>query len=254
MSAEGNRFQDFFEEGKYVALKNDLYNYLLRRTAIERALSTENCELVLEVGSGISPVMTKTDRIVYSDLSFLACRTLGKVHSRGHHIAADATRLPFLSGTFSHVVCSEVIEHVQDDGAVMRELSRVLRPGGLLLLTFPHRRFYYANDDRFVAHHRRYEIDTVLELLEGSGLRPLHFTKVLGPLEKVLMMSTIAVVEIAQRSSAKTSSNGSPSRAVLLFEPLFRWVNRVLAVLVALDARVMPRAVATCLLIKARKE
>ena len=70
-----NRFQDFFEEGKYVVFKNHFYNYLLRKRAIERILLREDAPLVLEIGSGISPVMTKTDRIVYSELSFLALKT-----------------------------------------------------------------------------------------------------------------------------------------------------------------------------------
>jgi hypothetical protein len=55
MSKNKNRFQDFFENEKYVSLKNHLYNYLLRRRAVEKAMQNEPKELVLEIGSGISP-------------------------------------------------------------------------------------------------------------------------------------------------------------------------------------------------------
>jgi hypothetical protein len=65
-----NRFQDFFKENKYTTLKNYLYNYHLRKLAVEKNLQNENTELILEVGSGISPVMMKSRDIIYSYLSF----------------------------------------------------------------------------------------------------------------------------------------------------------------------------------------
>jgi len=47
--------------------------------------------------------------------------------------------LPFANATFDNVSISEVIEHVADERAVLAELTRVLKPGGRLLLTTPHR-------------------------------------------------------------------------------------------------------------------
>ncbi|MBU4344302.1 MAG: hypothetical protein KKC73_02640 [Proteobacteria bacterium] len=73
---KANRFQDFFEESKYTLLKNYLYNYRLRKMAVEKSLQHENIKLILQMGSGISSVMTRTDSIVYSDLSFTALRLL----------------------------------------------------------------------------------------------------------------------------------------------------------------------------------
>lgn len=51
--SKANRFQNFFEENKYTLLKNYLYNYLLRKMAVEKSLQHENIKLILEVGSGI---------------------------------------------------------------------------------------------------------------------------------------------------------------------------------------------------------
>ncbi len=52
-------------------------------------------------------------------------------------VNGDATRLPFPDGCFDRVIASEVLEHVADDRAALRELARVLRPGGTLAVTVP---------------------------------------------------------------------------------------------------------------------
>ena len=252
MKAPGaNRFDDLFEEGEYVALKNYLYNYVVRKHAIERMLSRETHYLILEVGSGISPVMTRTDRIVYSELSHQACRTLKRLHGKGWYVAADATRLPFRDGTFSHTISSEVLEHIAEDQLSLRELSRVMPPGGRLIVTFPHRKFYYTFEDRFIGHYRRYELDEMVANLNEEGLRPMAVKKVLGPLEKLGMMAAIYSFILLRRLRPAHAEDTAPSA---MAGAIFKWGNRLLACVAWLDARVFPRALSTVLLILAEKE
>ena len=52
-------------------------------------------------------------------------------------VQGDALRLPFADGTFDRVIASEVLEHIPDDVAAMRELARVLKPGGAMAVTVP---------------------------------------------------------------------------------------------------------------------
>jgi SAM-dependent methyltransferase len=55
----------------------------------------------------------------------------------GGALRGDATRLPFADATFDTVVTSEVLEHIQDDVTAIKELHRVLKPGGSLGVTVP---------------------------------------------------------------------------------------------------------------------
>ncbi|MEN6301507.1 MAG: class I SAM-dependent methyltransferase [Armatimonadia bacterium] len=52
-------------------------------------------------------------------------------------LGADATRLPFADGTFASILSNCVMEHIPDDAAAVREMGRVLRPGGTAVMTVP---------------------------------------------------------------------------------------------------------------------
>ncbi|MBA4396038.1 MAG: hypothetical protein C0394_01410 [Syntrophus sp. (in: bacteria)] len=257
-SAGDNRFQDFFENEKYVALKNYLYNYLLRKRAVEQAMRNERKGVVLEVGSGLSPVLTSWGRTVYSDLSFSALATLRRLHGKGHYVVADGMHLPFKADVFSHVISSEVLEHLEDDRKALHEIADVITPGGGLVVTFPHRRFYFANDDRFVHHHRRYELSEMTSRLQEAGFHPVSIRKILGPLEKITMMLVTECLSIGQRTKDKQGKGKQLDGEIQSYRSgwllrLYRWANRFYAGLAWIDARVMPCALSTVLLIKAVK-
>ena len=62
------------------------------------------------------------------------------------YIVADADYLPFDGATFDVACCLEVIEHVADPRACLRELARVVRFGGYVLVTCPSARFPLTYD------------------------------------------------------------------------------------------------------------
>ena len=52
-------------------------------------------------------------------------------------VCGDATAMPFPDGVFDRVIAAEVLEHIPADGRALREIARVLRPGGQLAVTVP---------------------------------------------------------------------------------------------------------------------
>jgi len=162
-------------------------------------------------------------------------------------------RLPFKTGIFDQAICSEVLEHLADDRKALQELARVMKPSGQVIITFPHRKFYFAYDDHFVKHLRRYELSEMEDRLQAVGLRPVSIQKVLGPLEKVTMWSVVSCFSLMQKIRPNKSKENRLSNRMSIVAPLFKWINVFYAGLVWLDAKIMPRSLATVLLIRAKK-
>ena len=71
--------------------------------------------------------------------------------------------------TFDLVCGFEVLEHMPDEGAVLREWRERVRPGGWLLLTVPAHEHRFGAHDRIVGHYRRYDPDRLAWLLRETG-------------------------------------------------------------------------------------
>jgi SAM-dependent methyltransferase len=129
--------------------------------------------LVLDLGCGIgygAPLLRRSrTRVVSLDRSHVALR-FGHERYGLTPVEADAHSLPFAEGAFDEVACFETIEHVVDPSEMLREVSRVLRPGGVLLLSTPNARL---SEEENPHHLREFELEELLKLVRAVGLRPL---------------------------------------------------------------------------------
>jgi ubiquinone/menaquinone biosynthesis C-methylase UbiE len=96
-------------------------------------------------------------------------------------VQGDALGLPFADGAFDRVIAAEVLEHIDDDTAALRELVRVLRPGGTMAVTVPSfgpERVCWALSDEYHApfvpggHVRIYRQRELRAKLTTAGLVP----------------------------------------------------------------------------------
>jgi SAM-dependent methyltransferase len=93
-------------------------------------------------------------------------------------VRGSVTQLPFAAEVFDVVLSLDVLYHrdVPDDVAAARELGRVLRPNGLLVLNLPAYDALRGAHDVAIHTARRYSRRGILHLLESAGLRPARVT------------------------------------------------------------------------------
>jgi SAM-dependent methyltransferase len=97
---------------------------------------------------------------------------------------AGVEALPFDDGAFDLVFATDVLEHVDDDVAAMRELRRVVAPGGTLVATVPAYMWLWTANDVALQHRRRYSRPQLAQSAAASGWRPeiaTYFNSVLLP-------------------------------------------------------------------------
>jgi SAM-dependent methyltransferase len=88
-------------------------------------------------------------------------------------------------GCYDLIALFDVLEHIEDDGGALRELSTKLAPGGRLLITVPAMPWLWSAHDVAHHHHRRYTAAGLRQALAAGGLRPsylTHFNTLLFPL------------------------------------------------------------------------
>jgi SAM-dependent methyltransferase len=88
---------------------------------------------------------------------------------------ADVGRLP-VRRPFDAITALDVIEHVDDDEAALRELFRGLTPGGGLVITVPQHQWLWSEVDEFSRHRRRYSRTDMLSKLRAAGFEVLRCT------------------------------------------------------------------------------
>jgi SAM-dependent methyltransferase len=96
-------------------------------------------------------------------------------------VVGDILELPYPDASFDVVLASEILEHIPDDRGAMRELLRILAPGGMLVVTVPRwlpervcwalSREYHSNEG---GHVRIYRADALRAALESLGLVAVH--------------------------------------------------------------------------------
>lgn len=91
-------------------------------------------------------------------------------------IKSDITDIPRKDGTYDAVLCTEVLEHIPDPVAALRELSRLLKKDGVLIVTVPTRSlvhqapyYFYAGFSRYFFEHYLPELGIEIERLDFSG-------------------------------------------------------------------------------------
>jgi SAM-dependent methyltransferase len=94
----------------------------------------------------------------------------------GIPVRGNAVHLPFADKKFDYLFALDVLEHLPDDRQTIQEWSRVLKPGGKLVLNIPAMECLWSHHDVQMGHYRRYHRSTLRPVLESNGFKILRMT------------------------------------------------------------------------------
>jgi SAM-dependent methyltransferase len=148
----------------------------------------------LEVGCGTGFVLLGLSR-AFPSLSLtgseVLCEGLAVASQRVPQAAflqMDARRIPF-ADEFDVAGAFDVLEHIEDDEQVLREIYRSVRPGGGALFTVPQHPGLWSQVDARSGHRRRYRRDELQRKVARAGFRLVHTTSFMTALLPLMWLA-----------------------------------------------------------------
>ncbi|HEX3596077.1 MAG TPA: class I SAM-dependent methyltransferase [Polyangiaceae bacterium] len=186
---------------------------------LDEFLAASPGPLVLDVGAGSG---TFTDRlatrgfeVTSTDVTDDALEVLrGRVS--GTVERADASSLPFSAASFDAVVLGEVLEHVEDDSAALKEAARVLRPDGILAVTVPRNPAWFSRSDQWAGHFRRYTRGQLENRVAMAGFEILTCKAWGFPISALYHRTVFEWIVARHATSSAPLRAGSPILGALL--------------------------------------
>jgi SAM-dependent methyltransferase len=143
-------------------------------------------------------------------------------------IQGDGAKLPLADGQMDAIIGLDIFEHIEDDVAAFAEAYRVLKPGGILVLSVPAFKSLWGPHDVALMHFRRYRTSEVTTRLEEAGFQVVRSSY------SVFFLFPIVVIWRLFEKRKK-----GPAKASLVTLP--KWLNSMLIGLQDVESRILAK-------------
>jgi len=170
---------DLTYEAKYHQLEERHWWFAGRRDVVYdliQRLQLSPTAAILEIGCSGGPLMQRLRAAGYTDLTGIdvSAPAIELAQARGvpNVSVMDGAALEFADTRFDLVIASDVLEHIENEAKALSEWTRVLKPGGQLLVFVPAHSYLWSEHDVVNHHFRRYSRAGLVAALIRAGLRP----------------------------------------------------------------------------------
>ncbi len=217
-------------------LENSYWWYIARRTLTAELLANElkgrSGMRILDVGCGIGANLQAFARYGTTVGVDTSMDALEFCRRRGLNTVtlSAAEQLPFEDNEFDVVTAMDILEHTDDDLTALRELQRVCRKDGLLIVTVPAYGFLWSEHDEALKHRRRYAAHELRNKLAVTGFETVKTS---------YFITTLFFPVLAMRVWQGIFKQSTHPKTSLYLPP--KWVNAGLIKLLALEQRMFHR-------------
>lgn len=178
---------------------------------------------ILEVGcaSGYMLKMIREKRpdafIMGADVTYSSLLNLAKTLTNVPLLRFDLTHCPLPDNSLDVVILLNVLEHIERDNEAIRQVKRVLKPGGIAIIEVPAGPRLYDVYDKFLKHYRRYSLKTLVSVLKQEKftiLKQSHLGFLVYPAFWIVKMKNKKMKntknseeQIVEANISKTSNN-----------------------------------------------
>lgn len=155
---------------------------------------------------------------------------LGQLRGVKNLGVVDSHHIHFPNNSFDVIVASEVFSHLEDETWALEELHRILRPGGLIIITAPAYMWLWGIQDEAAHHYRRYTMGNLSAKIQASAAWEMIHSSYFN----TLLFLPIALVRVASRLLRLKNRESD-------FDINNEWMNNFFAMLFDFERRMLEK-------------
>ncbi len=132
---------------------------------------------IIEIGAGTGSITRCLLESGYNDISVGEVHLSGLEYAKSYGIKQryqfDLMKTPFHEH-FDAVGMFDVLEHIDDDELAVKNIYKMLKPGGKAIVTVPAHKWLWSKQDAVAYHRRRYEVDQLKDMFERNSFKILE--------------------------------------------------------------------------------
>jgi len=195
--------------------------FLVRRILQQFPLNKTGQDRILDIGCGTGIMLKLLENFGVSYGAECSADAIQFLSDRGLNliVRSDVDQsVPFKDNTFSAITCLDVLEHLDNDLKLLKEIGRVCKPGGYVILTVPAFGILWSSHDIALHHKRRYTKQQMLSMISQFNWKVIKCSYYNG----ILFCPILSI-----RMLKKCLSRHNPARSDF-FINLPAWLNRTL--------------------------
>ncbi len=217
--AQASRNISYTENGhdKIQGSEKNSFWFLHRHKCLSKLVADKKNQLILDIGGG-NGLFTKylQDKQNTCILLEPGKYAIEKAIENGvnYAIVGSLHETEIESSSFDSIILLDVLEHIEDDQKFLKEINRILKDDGELILTVPALPKLYSEFDKMVGHYRRYKLNELTERVKNSGFSVKYGSYFFSLLPFPIIISRLLLNKF-KKQDKKVSSGHIDKRSIL---------------------------------------